>query len=190
MSDRLTRRAALVAGSNLILASAAMAASEPPEAKPAAPDKSRISNGRERPKIERKAKPEKGPPLDQSLIFEFVSFAHSNLEVVKDMLVDTPQLVNCVWDWGSGDFETALGAAGHMGRRDIAELLIQSGARLELPAAVMLGQLEFVKAALAANPSALKTPGPHGISLMAHAKNGGEKAAAVLEFLQSLDTKP
>lgn len=189
MSD-LTRRAALVAGSNFILASAALAAAEPPEAKTTSPEASRISNGRERPKIERKAKPDKGPPLDQALVFEFVSFAHSNLDVVKDMLVDTPRLVNCVWDWGGGDFETALGAAGHMGRRDIAELLIQKGARLELPAAAMLGQLEFVKAALAANPIALKTPGPHGIPLIVHAKNGGEKAAPVLAYLQSLEARP
>jgi len=43
-----------------------------------------------------------------------------------------------------------------------------------------------VKAALMAYPDALKTPGPHGIPLIAHAQQGGEDAVAVLEYLQSL----
>ena len=184
----LTRRAALIVGSQTVLGATALGAfGQPPEV---APDKSRVSNGRERPKIEGKPRPDKGPPLDRALVFEFVSFAHSKLDVVKDMLVDTPSLINAAWDWGSGDWETALGGAGHMGRRDIAEFLIQSGARLELPAAVMLGQLEFVKSALASNPRAAKTPGPHGIPLLAHAKAGGAQAAAVLEYLESLGKKP
>ena len=188
MPEGLTRRAALIVGSQTVLAATALGAlAQPPET---APDKSRFSNGRERPAIDRKTVPDKGPRLDQTLVFEFVSFAHSKLDVVKDMLVDTPALVNSAWDWGGGDWETALGAAGHMGRRDIAEFLIQSGARLELPAAVMLGQLEFVKSALAANPRAARTPGPHGIPLIAHAKKGGEQAAVVLEYLESLGKKP
>jgi hypothetical protein len=50
----------------------------------------------------------------------------------------------------------------------------------------MLGELEIVKAALAAFPDAINTPGPHGIPLIAHAKAGGEEAKAVLEFLESV----
>ena len=50
----------------------------------------------------------------------------------------------------------------------------------------MLGQLEVVKAFLAAQPGAQKIPGPHSIPLLSHAKAGGEKAAAVLEYLKSL----
>jgi hypothetical protein len=130
--------------------------------------------------------PDKGPAIDKALVFEFVYFAHSNIDVVRDMLADTPTLVNAAWDWGGGDWETALGAAGHMGRRDIAELVIESGARIELPAACMLGKLELVKAALSAFPRAATTPGPHGIPLLAHARRGGADAAAVAEFLESL----
>lgn len=150
----------------------------------------RVSNGRARPKIESTQKPDKGPALDKNLVFEFVYFAHSDLEVVKDMLADTPRLINASWDWGGGDWETALGAAGHMGRRDIAEHLVASGARLELPAACMLGAVEFVKAAIGAFAMAANTPGPHGISLIAHAKRGGEQAKAVLEYLEAISQGP
>src|SRR5262245_35911338 len=98
-----------------------------------------------------------------------------------------PALVNASWDWGGGDWETALGAAAHMGRRDIAEYLLAHGARLDLFAAAMLGHLEVVQAALTAFPEARSVPGPHGIPLIAHARAGGEPAAAVLAVLSSLD---
>ena len=73
-----------------------------------------------------------------------------------------------------------------MGRTDIANYLLENGARLDLFAAAMLGKLEIVKAALEAYPDAINTPGPHGIPLIAHAKAGGEEARAVFEFLESL----
>ena len=76
-----------------------------------------------------------------------------------------------------------------MGRRDIAEFLLGNGARLDLFAATMLGKLDIVKAALTAFPGAIQTPGPHGIPLIAHAQAGGESAAEVLEYLQSLQNK-
>lgn len=60
-----------------------------------------------------------------------------------------------------------------MGRRDIAEFLLEHGARLDLFAAAMLGQLEIVKAALTAFPDAHRVRGPHGIPLLAHARAGG-----------------
>ncbi|GMV32523.1 MAG: hypothetical protein DCC59_14420 [Chloroflexi bacterium] len=126
------------------------------------------------------------PALEASLVQEFVGNAHGDLNRVKELLAQEPALVNATWDWGGGDFETALGAASHMGRRDIAEFLLNHGARLDIFAATMLGKLEVVKAALAAYPDALNTPGPHGISLIAHAQAGGDEAKAVLVFLESM----
>lgn len=125
------------------------------------------------------------PALETKLVQEFVSVAHSDLKRVKEMLAQEPALVNATWDWGGGDFETALGAAGHMGRRDIAEFLLSNGARIDIFVAAMLGNLEIVIAALSAYPESINTPGPHGIPLIAHAKAGGEEAKAVLEFLES-----
>lgn len=124
--------------------------------------------------------------LDAKLVQEFVGNAHGDLNRVKELLAGEPGLINATWDWGGGDFETALGAASHMGRRDIAEFLLKHGARLDIFAAAMLGRLDIVKAALAAFPDAIKTPGPHGIPLIAHAQAGGEEARSVLEYLQSL----
>lgn len=48
----------------------------------------------------------------------------------------------------------------------------------------MLGDLEVVKAIVAAYPAAREARGPHGIPLLAHAKVGGEAAAAVVAFLE------
>ena len=129
---------------------------------------------------------DKPPALEASLVEDFVRNAHANLERVKELLDHQPALINSCWDWGGGDFETGLGAAAHMGQRDIACYLIEKGARLDLFAAAMLGELEFVKAALTAFPESLETPGAHGIPLIAHAKAGGKEALAVLEYLESL----
>lgn len=96
-----------------------------------------------------------------------------------------PALVNATWDWGGGDFETALGAAAHMGNKQIARYLLEEGARLDIFAATMLGRLDLVKAALEAYPNAINTPGPHGIPLRAHAEAGGEDAKAVLDYIDS-----
>ena len=126
------------------------------------------------------------PTLEATLVQEFVGKSHGDLERVKELLAQEPALINATWDWGGGDFETALGAAAHMGRSDIANFLLEHGARLDIFAAAMLGKLEIVKAALQAYPDALKTPGPHGIPLIAHAQAGGENAKAVFEYSQSL----
>ena len=63
---------------------------------------------------------------------------------------------------------------------------VEHGARLDLFAAAMLGELAFVRAALEAFPAALHTPGPHGIPLIAHAKASGDAAAPVAAYLESL----
>ncbi len=126
------------------------------------------------------------PALEAKLVQEFVGNAHGDLNRVQELLAQEPMLINATWDWGGGDFETALGAASHMGRKDIANFLLERGARLDIFAATMLGKLEIVKATLTAFPDAIKIPGPHGIPLIAHAQAGGENAQAVLEYLQSL----
>ncbi len=96
-----------------------------------------------------------------------------------------PALVNASWDWGGGDWESALGAAAHMGRRDIALTLLERGARLDLFAAAMLGHTEIVSAVLTAFPQMRDALGPHGIPLVEHARAGGEQALAVLQLLEA-----
>lgn len=125
------------------------------------------------------------PALDANLVEEFVGNAHGNFARVKELLEREPALVNATWDWGGGDFETALGAASHMGNKQIANYLLEHGARLDIFAAAMLDMLEIVKAALGAHPEMVNTPGPHGIPLIVHAEAGNAKA--VLEYINSLE---
>jgi len=128
----------------------------------------------------------KPPALDSQLVNEIVLMAHRDLNRVMELIEQEPALVNAVWDWGGGDWETPLGSAAHMGRRDIAEYLLAHGARIDLFAAAMLGKLEIVKAILAAFPEMKDAKGPHGIPLLIHAQQGKAEAVAVVEFLQTL----
>src|SRR5215813_10163053 len=130
--------------------------------------------------------PEHHPQFDRARVKRFVIAGHGNLAAVKAMLAEEPNLINGAIDWGNGDFETALGGASHMGRRDIAEYLLEHNARMDVFAATMLGRLDIVTAAVAAFPNIVQVPGPHGIPLIVHAEKGGPAAKAVLEFLQPL----
>ena len=127
------------------------------------------------------------PQLDPETVQSFVANAHGDLEVVRSLLAQEPALVNAAWDWSAGDWETGLGAAAHMGRRDIALFLLDNGARLDIFAAAMLGDLEVVRAMLAAYPAKRDELGPHGIPLVAHARAGGADARAVLELLDTAE---
>jgi hypothetical protein len=119
-------------------------------------------------------------PLDRERVNQFVRAAHADLEKVKAMLAETPGLVNATWDWGGGDFETALGGASHMGRVDIAEHLLSNGARLDVFCAAMLGKTDVVKACVADDPAIVHVKGPHGISLLRHAQAGKQDAMIAL----------
>jgi len=130
--------------------------------------------------------PEHHPQFDRARVKRFVIAGHRNLAAVKAMLAEEANLINGSIDWGNGDFETALGGASHMGRRDIAEYLLEHNARMDVFAATMLGKLDIVKAAVAAFPNIVHVPGPHGIPLIVHAEKGGPAAKDVLEFLQPL----
>ena len=127
--------------------------------------------------------PKRPPALPADLVRDFVQKAHADLAATKSMLAEQPALLNATWDWGGGDFESAIGGAGHMGSRDIAEFLISQGARFDVFVAAMLGKMEIVRAAVAAWPDVVQSKGPHGISLLRHARGGGDHAKEVAEFL-------
>jgi len=126
------------------------------------------------------------PTQPPELAREMVTVAHYDLSRVKELVEARPVLSRAAWDWGFGDWEDALGAASHMGNRPIAEYLISCGARPSLFSSTMLGHLDVIKAFVSAQPGVQRIPGPHSISLLAHAKAGGEASRAVYEFLQSL----
>jgi hypothetical protein len=126
------------------------------------------------------------PRLDTAQVQEFVRVAHGDLDRTRELIGEEPALVNAAWDWGGGDWETGLGAAAHVGRRDIALFLLGHGARMDIFAAAMLGHLDIVRATIAAMPEARNWRGPHGIPLLTHAEMGG--AVEVVEFLRGLRT--
>jgi hypothetical protein len=126
------------------------------------------------------------PAHTPALAREMVGVSHGNLARVQELLAEHPTLAGASWDWGFGDWETALGAASHVGSREIAALLIEHGARPDLFTFAMLGQLDVVKSYLAANPGLQRLKGPHGLTLMHHAKRGGEVALGVVAHLEQL----
>jgi hypothetical protein len=126
------------------------------------------------------------PSHDPDVAREMVSVSHGKVDRVKELLAGRPALANAAWDWGYGDWETALGAASHVGNREIASLLIAAGAHPTIFSATMLGYLDAVKAYVTASPGVQRTKGPHGISLVAHARAGGQASAEVLKYLESL----
>lgn len=123
-------------------------------------------------------------PLDRKLVQEFVGASHRDLGKVRALLEETPALLHATHDWGNGDFETAIGAASHVGHRELAEYLLGQGARMNLFTAAMLGDLALVQAIIGSYPQQMNTKGPHGLSLMHHARKGGEEALAVVEWLE------
>jgi hypothetical protein len=115
------------------------------------------------------------PSIDDAIVSQVVGLSHFNLDKVKEFVGKRPELARATWDWGFGDWETALGAASHVGRRDIADYLMQHGARPDIFTYAMLGKLQAVKLMIEATPGIQSIDGPHGISLLQHARNGISK---------------
>jgi hypothetical protein len=126
------------------------------------------------------------PGQAPTVVREVVGVSHGNLARLKELVDRQPSLARASWDWGFGDWESALGAASHVGNREIAEYLLSKGARPSIFSAAMLGQLDVVKAFVAAQPGVQRTWGPHGITLLSHAQAGGDRAKPVLEYLKTL----
>ena len=115
------------------------------------------------------------PVADTELVKQFVGAAHKDPEKVKALLQETPGLLNAVNNLGGWDWEDAIGAAGHVGIPELATWLLDKGARPTICVAAMLGKMEVVKAYITAFPHMKDAVGPHKISLVRHAKAGGEK---------------
>ncbi|MFM7056527.1 MAG: ankyrin repeat domain-containing protein [Planctomycetota bacterium] len=126
--------------------------------------------------------------ISRLMLQDFVIFAHSDLDMTRKLFEREPALLNGSIDWGGGDFESALGGAAHMGRRDIVEFLLAQGARIDIFCATMLGQLDVVQAFLTLQPALIDAKGPHGFSLHFHAQVGADQAKPVLDYLQTIKT--
>src|SRR3954470_23171470 len=130
--------------------------------------------------------PSSFPAHEPEAVKEIVTVAHGNLARVKELVSGRPALARASWDWGYGDWETPIDAASHVGNRPIAEYLVANGARPTIYTAAMMGQLPIVKNWIEAMPGVQRNRGPHGITLLAHARYGGPPAADVAKYLESL----
>ncbi len=143
------------------------------------------------------------PSMNDEMVSGIVGASHGNFDKVKQLVTARPELAGASWDWGFGDWETALGAASHVGRRDIAEFLIANGARPDIFTYAMFGMLKSVQEIIETVPGIQSHTGPHGITLLQHAKNRLEakdisssdaanvnKVIAYLEGLGNADIKP
>ena len=143
------------------------------------------------------------PSLNDEMVSSVVGASHGNIDKVKELVGRRPELAGAAWDWGFGDWETALGAASHVGRRDIAELLMSHGARPDIFTYTMMGMLKSVQEIIETVPGIQSHTGPHGITLLQHAKNRLENkeitssdaanVKRVISYLESLgnaDMKP
>ncbi|MEQ8532633.1 MAG: hypothetical protein RIB86_12345 [Imperialibacter sp.] len=112
------------------------------------------------------------PSIEHELVSEVVGKSHSDLDRVKELVDQRPELARATIDWGFADFESAIGAASHVGRRDIVQYLLGKGARPNIFTYATLGAYEAVKSMIDYTPGIQTTYGPHGISLLAHASAG------------------
>ena len=117
---------------------------------------------------------------------EVVGVSHRDLKRVQELVERQPALARASIDWGFGDWEACIDAASHVGNKPIADFLLANGARPTIFSAAMMGQLDVVKAFIAARPGVQRTLGPHGLTLMWHAKQGGPDAAAVVQYLTAV----
>jgi hypothetical protein len=126
------------------------------------------------------------PAQDPALVREAVGVSHRDLKRLQELVERQPALARVAIDWGFGDWESCLDAASHTGNKAIAEFLLANGARPTMFCAAMMGHLDVVKAFIAARPGVQRNLGPHGLTLMWHAKQGGPDAAAVVQYLTTV----
>jgi hypothetical protein len=133
--------------------------------------------------------PQKPPQIKLEIVKEFVGVSHGKFDRMKEMIDNDHLLLHVSYDWGGGDYESGIEAAGHVGNKEIATYLLNKGARYNIYLASMLGHLDIVKQVLTSNPQLLNSKGPHGFTMLHHALKGGEDSKAVAEYLQSLGAK-
>jgi hypothetical protein len=129
------------------------------------------------------------PPIAANIVKDFVGAGHRDLGKVQSMMADYPNIVHCTYDWGNGDFESAIEGAGHVGNKAITEYLIENGSRVTLFALAMLGKTDLVKPVLEAYPKLIFANGPHGFTLLHHAKLAGKVGEALYNYLDEKGLK-
>lgn len=132
---------------------------------------------------------EEEPQLDKALVQKFVGASHGKIDVVKELLAEHPTLLNAAHDWRAGDFETGLGAASHVGYKELVRYFLEQGAQANIFTFALFGKTDILKSLIAFSPKLINAKGPHGYTLLHHAEKGGEDAVETKEYLMSLGLK-
>lgn len=106
------------------------------------------------------------PTTDQ--IREFVIAGHGNLNKVKQMLTENPELLNLSYQWNENDKETAIQAAAQVGSSAVAEYLLEKGAPLDACTVAMLGREADLRKRLNEKHDSIRDVGAHSIPLLPH----------------------
>lgn len=117
---------------------------------------------------------------------EIVGPAHRGLDAIRSAVEARPERAKAAVDWGFGDWESALGAASHTGQIEAVEFLLSHGARPDQFTFAVLGRVDVLRAMIQADPTLVSRRGPHDISLLAHARAGGDRAALCAEYLEEI----
>ncbi len=117
-------------------------------------------------------RPYRPPALDGITPAEqrtFAGLGHRELPALRDGLAKEPRLVHAM----ATTTELAIEASAHTGRRDNVEFLLEHGAPLSLPSAVVLGDRELVRGLLAAAPDRIHERGAHDFAVLWYAVLAG-----------------
>lgn len=106
--------------------------------------------------------------LTTDQIREFVIAGHGNLNKVKQMLTENPELLNLSYQWNENDRETAIQAAAQVGNSAIAQYLLEKGAPLAICTIAMLGREADLKKLLDEKSDKIRDVGAHSIPLLPH----------------------
>jgi ankyrin repeat protein len=119
--------------------------------------------------------------LPWTLVNQFASLSHTDFAKVKQMHQEHPGLLNTRASWD----ECPVEAGAHMGRLDIAGYLADAGATVSTCTAVVLGQQEMVRAALAADRRTVRERGAHDLPILAFTAFAKEQTAIAEQLLKA-----
>jgi ankyrin repeat protein len=112
--------------------------------------------------------------VDQAIVDELVGNAHGNLRRVQEILTEHPELIKATATWK----ESPVEAATQMGNRPLIRYLVEKGAPVDFFTALVLAQLDRVRAELKANPGLARARGVHELPALYFAAIGGSVTAA------------
>lgn len=112
--------------------------------------------------------------VTQAIVDEFVGVCHGNAARVRELLAEYPMLATTDASW----IETPIQAAAQLANREIADMLIERGAPIDICTAAVFGMKEKVREMLQADPALRSATGAHGIPVMYFPVVGGHKEIA------------